>query len=152
MKEYHFADTGWHRKFFNLRVFNNGKTTAKRCVAVLEILNNPKRAEILDKHLTLHWADVDYSIRTNDPQPIDIGKEPRRLDVVFTDKDINAKGCWVAIPMALTLPQNTGQAFLPKGEYTVEISVNCENGKGDKKKFKIISPDKWTDLEISVLE
>ncbi|RKY67634.1 MAG: hypothetical protein DRQ24_12590 [Candidatus Latescibacterota bacterium] len=153
IKEYSFADRGWHRKFFNLRIFNKGRSTANRCVATLNIINKPREVKILEKNFILHWSDVDYSGRTNEPQPVDIGKEEhRRLDVVFTDRDINTSGSWIAIPMALSTPQKTGQAFLPKGEYIVEISINCENGRGDKKKFKIVSPEKWNDLKVSIIE
>ncbi len=151
LKEYDFLDNGWHRKFFNLRVRNTGKETAKRCVAILIMVEKPKNATNIEPSYTLHWAGVPYSLQTTGAEPVELGSEHRRLDVAFTDRDITANGCWVAIPMALTIPQKTGQAFLPKGEYIVEISVNCENGKGDKKKFKIISPKKWDKLNVSMI-
>lgn len=152
VKEYNFVDTGWHRKFFNLRVRNTAKETAKRCVAVLTILEKPENATNIESSYTLHWAGVDYSLQTTGAEPIDLGFEIRRLDVVFTDENINNKGCFAAIPIALSLPQNAGQAFLPEGEYVIEVSVNCENGKGDKMKFKIISPKTWNELKVSVIK
>jgi hypothetical protein len=40
------------------------------------------------------------------------------------------------------------QAYLPPGQYNIEIQVRCENGKGDKAKFKITSPKVSATLDI----
>ena len=94
----------------------------------------------------IHWADVPYSGRTTGAEPVDIGSEIRRLDVVFTDEN-SPGGAWLSIPMALSMPKITHQAYLPPGEYQIEITVSCENGRGDSKKFRVISPQAWTDLD-----
>ena len=40
------------------------------------------------------------------------------------------------------------QAYLPPGEYEVEIIITCENGKGDKRRYKILSPQRWDELNM----
>jgi hypothetical protein len=134
------------RKFFNLHVRNLGKYTAKRCVAIAEVLSSPPNAVHLRGGHAIHWADVPYSGRTTGAEPVDIGSEIRRLDVVFTDKD-NSGGAWLSIPFALSMPNAANQAYLPAGDYELKVSVSCENGRGETKKFKITSPQNWTDLE-----
>lgn len=73
-----------YAKFHCLIVRNEGKRTAKKCVAVLTILGNRDSAPNLDVEHKLHWADIDYSYRTDEPEPIDIGSYSRRLDVFFS--------------------------------------------------------------------
>jgi hypothetical protein len=34
-------------------------------------------------------------------------------------------------------------AYLPPGEYEVEISINCENGKAVSQRLTLISPRQW---------
>jgi len=87
-------------------------------------------------------------MQTTGAEPVDIGPEPRRLDVVFTQLAQNIGGCWVAIPFALSGHIERNQAYLPPAAYEVEIEVKCENGKGDKAKLRIISPDKWDNLDF----
>jgi len=58
-------------------------------------------------------------------------------------------GAFIAVQIALSNPSEATQCYLPLGDYEVEISVNCENGKGDKKKFKITSPDDPDRLDIN---
>jgi len=41
LRTWSFEDTGWLRKFATLNIINNGKDTAKRCVAVMTILKKP---------------------------------------------------------------------------------------------------------------
>lgn len=213
-----YIDTRIIRKFSCLFVRNEGKILARRCIATLKILEKPTEAKNLDNEHTLHWADVDYSLKTTEPEPIDIGSEPRRLDVVFTPKhelkidersssampfktaiyfrlansaglpvdvaptppppseqpnisgslipssgagDIirakiqetikaPSKGSWIAIPIALSVPNEANQAYLPPGDYKVEISVKCEKGIGDTKIFTIKSPENWNELDIEL--
>ena len=42
------------------------------------------------------------------------------------------------------------QAYLPPGEYKVEIQARCQNGKGDKAKFTITSSQTrdWNTLDM----
>lgn len=58
-------------------------------------------------------------------------------------------GAFIAVQIALSNPTGAIQHYLPTGEYEVEISVNCENGKGDKKTFKITSPVDPNELDIN---
>jgi len=44
LRTFFFEDTKWTRKFANLHIKNNGKDTAKRCVAILRILKKPQDA------------------------------------------------------------------------------------------------------------
>lgn len=74
-------------KFHCIHIKNDGKTTAKRCVALLKILEKPESVTNIDQNIDykLHWADQDYSYKTDEPEPIDIGAESRRLDVFFSE-------------------------------------------------------------------
>ena len=148
---WYFEDTGWRRKFATLNIKNNGKDTAKRCVAVMTILKKPRDADNVEDKYTLHWAEVGYTTRTTGAEPVDIGPEPARLDVAFTQQGQPIKGCWIAMPLALLGSLRRNQAYLLPGGYEVEIRIGCENGKGDKKKFKVTSPDNWEDLDFDIL-
>lgn len=152
LRTFSYIDTKWVRKFGLIRVKNDGKKTAKKCIAVLKIIKRPKNVKHLESNYTLHWAGITYSFLRTGSQPVDIGiKESRDLDVVFTEKNLNINGCWIAIPIALTSPQNARQAYLPPGNYTVEIKVSCEDGKVDTKKFKIFSPKDWDKLSMKLI-
>jgi len=134
------------RKFFNLHIRNSGKYTAKRCIAIVEVLSVSPNIAHLRGEYPIHWADVPYSGRTTGAEPVDIGSEIRRLDVVFSDRN-NPVGAWLSIPLALSVPNIANQAYLSPGEHEIKIKVSCENGRGDSKIFKVISPQNWTDLD-----
>jgi hypothetical protein len=103
----------------------------------------------LERQYYLHWADVDYSARTTEAQPINLGKGQRRLDVVFSQNNQQIQGCWIAIPFALSGAQPwPNQAYLPPGEYEVEIALSLDNGRGDKRRYKITTPSNWSDLNM----
>ncbi len=136
----------WTRKFFNLQILNSGKNIAKRCEAVVTVLSCPNNVTHLQEKYAIHWADTPYSGRTTGTYPVDIGSAPQRLDIVFTDKDI-PQGAWLAIPFALLRPDKETQVFLPPGDYNIETNVFCSNGRGDSKRFKVTSPQQWTDLD-----
>ena len=142
----------WVRKFATLHVTKTGSDTAKRCVAVMKIIKKPQGVANIQEEYALHWADVDYSLSTAAEQPIDIGLHYRRLDVVFTDQRQGPKGSWASMPLALSGNLGINQAYFTPGEYEVEIKVTCENGKGDKARFKIISPDTWDKLDMDRLD
>lgn len=148
LRTFTFPDRNWVRKFPNLHIRNTGRMTASRCVAILRILRKPENAINLEPEYSLHWAGVDYTLQTTGAEPVDIGPEPRRLDVVFTHEGQSLMGCWIAMPIALSGILVMNQAYLPPGEYYVEIQVRCENGKGDKAKFKIASPEIWAMLDM----
>lgn len=67
-----------------------------------------------------------------------------RLALRMTD----GKGCWIAIPLALSRPDMAGQAYLPPGEYAIQVRVLCENGQGDVKAFRLKSPEGWQALAL----
>ncbi len=151
LRNFFFEDTKWERRFANLHIKNKGKDTAKRCVAILRVLTKPREATNIEEEYALHWAGVDYSAQTTGAEPVDIGPEPRRLDVAFTQNGQNINGSWIAMPLALLGSLRRNQAYLPPGEYELKIEVQCENGSGDKAKFKIISPQNWENLDFDKL-
>ena len=141
LRTFQFQDnTGWVRKCATLHVRNKGNQTAKRCVANLRITRRPTETVNIEDQYALHWADIDYSARTSGAQPIDLGSELIRLDVVFTQQSQGLSGCL-----------GRHQAYLPPGEYEVEVEVNCENGKGHRAKFSIVSPAAWDGLDMAAL-
>jgi len=68
------------------------------------------------------------------------------LDVAFTVSQYSGQS-WIALPLALAVPQKVPQAVLPQGEYILKVTVSCENGKGDVKTIKLISPGNWEELK-----
>lgn len=140
LRNFTFPNQPYLRRFANLHVRNVHNNTASRCVATMDFLNIPTDVQIRERQYTLHWADVPYSTRTTESQPVDVGPEIRRLDVVFTDSTSSVNGCLVSMPLALTNPNICPQAILPPGQYTVLIRVRCDNGKPTKGIFRIISP------------
>lgn len=149
---YTFPD-GTVRKFVTLHVRNkNGAETARRCVPILKVLTMPCAGGALEREYSLHWANVPYSARTTGAEPVDIGTEEIRLDVVFTDQRQSLPGCWVSMPIALSGNLIRNQAHFVPGEYEVEIKVTCENGAGDRKKFRIASPSIWDHLEMDIVD
>ena len=143
---------GTTRKFATLHIVNKRKEVAKRCVATLKIIEKPSSLTHLESKYSLHWADIPYNLRTTGAEPVDIGPEEWRLDVIFTDASQFIDGCWIAMPIALSGALTRNQAYLPPGSYKVKIEVKCENGKGDRGTFRIISPNKWTDLDFEKLK
>lgn len=151
LRTFRFRDTGWVRKFATLHVRNTRSQTAKRCVANLKITRRSAQSTNIEDQYALHWADVDYTARTTGAQPIDLGPELIRLDVLFTQQGQGLSGCWIAVPFALSGSLDNNQAYLSPGDYDAEIEVRCENGKGQKAKFRIISPTAWDDLDMQIL-
>ncbi|NJD55399.1 MAG: hypothetical protein FIA94_03225 [Nitrospirae bacterium] len=150
LRIYNFTDTGWERKVATLHVRNKRPTTAIRSVATLRFVERPNGTEHLESNYALHWAGIDYTAQTTGAEPVDIGPETRRLDVVFTDKNQNIPGSWLAIPFALSGRLNRNQAYLPPGKYKVKIEISCENGKRNVKTLWITSPEQWQDLEVTL--
>lgn len=133
------------RRFVNLEVRTTNRGTARRCVARAIIVEHPQNvAHIVDEY-ALHWADVPYSGRSTGSEPIDIGIAVQRLDVAFTLPNQTGQA-WLAVPLALTAPNVATQFVLPEGEYVMRIEVSCENGRGDSKTIRLISPNNWLDL------
>ena len=153
LRIFNYSDTGWKRKCFTLQIENDKKQIAKNSTATLRIVSSTTNVPHLERQYNLHWADVDYSPRTIEPQPVDIPKGQRRLDVVFTQKGQKFPGCWISIPFVLYQSDpNKNQAYLPMGTYVVEVKANCENGKGDERKYMISSPMKWDELKINEID
>jgi hypothetical protein len=147
------SSNGWPRKVATLEIRNKMKKTALRCVAKVEFQSWPLNVTHFERHYNLHWAGVPYSFITSGTEPVDIGPEGRRLDVIFTHANQdsqNTPGCWIATPMALSNPAQD-QFYLPPGEYIIKIIVDCENGKGEKKIYKndyALSSEKVTVEEV----
>jgi hypothetical protein len=148
LKTWAFKDTKWERRSFTLDIKNKRRNTAKRCVGILTIMKRPQKATNIQDNYTLHWADIPYNLKTAGAEPINIGPETARLDVAFTQKGQEIKGCWIAMQLALSGSLVKNQAYLLPGEYRVKIEVKCENGKSDRKYFKIISPERWDLLNV----
>ena len=152
VSQYNSSGTGWPRRFATVHVRNTGKDTAKHCVATVRVLSAPPEVELRQSEWTVHWAGVDYSGQTTGAEPVEIGHELRRLDVAFTagpPEFPSQPGAWIAMPLALVMPAKTGQAFLPPGEYTIKLTVACENGKGSSSKFTLVSPPNWEGLSMA---
>lgn len=97
----------------------------------------------------LHWADIPYSLTSNLSEPVTIYKHTEiKLDVAFTQKDVNIPGCWLAIPFALSLPELSSPGHLPPGEYEIEVTVTCSTGKGQRKRYRLTSPQNWDGLDM----
>ncbi|HUU40121.1 MAG TPA: hypothetical protein VMW42_04190 [Desulfatiglandales bacterium] len=149
LRTWTYRDSGKQRKTATLNIKNKRNVTARRCVAVLKILEKPNGAEHLEEEYPLHWAGTDAnSASSTGSDPVDIGLEMRRLDVAFTQRGQDLDGSWIAVPLSLSGSLERNQAYLPPGVYKVLIKVACENGKGAKGKFKIISPSDWNSLSF----
>jgi len=133
-----------------LDVSNDGPDTAKRCVAILEITSTPPGATLRDRRYALHWAGVDYSLQNTGAEPVELGPETRRLDVLFTHEKQDVPGCWIATPAALSLA-TIDQAYLQPGEYRGTLKINCENGRGARLEVEIHSPKTWRGLDATFL-
>jgi len=151
LRIWNFKDTKWIRKFANLHIKNIGKYTATRCVAIMKVLKKPNNAINIQDEYSLHWADLEYTLATASEQTTDIGRHQRRLDVVFTQREQSIEGAWVSMGLALSGDLDRNQAYFPPGEYEVEIEVTCESGSGDRKMFRITSPNQWEDLFMEPL-
>lgn len=146
-----YESEGWTRKFVTLHVQNTGKDTARRCIALMNIIRKPSAPNITEDQYALHWASLPYSNLTTGAEPIDIGLEVARLDILFTQAGQSVPGCWVAVPFALSGNLEVNQTYLLPGEYEFEVIVSCENGKESKMRFKLASPSKWDELHVHKL-
>ncbi len=138
-------DTEETRRFVHFEVKSQTQL-ARHCLAKARIIEHPPEVTILQKELPLHWADTPYSTISTEMEPVEIGTEPRRLDIAFTVSNHNSLA-WVAMPLALATPGKVPQATLPPGEYTLDIIISCENGKGDTRRIKLVSPHDWEELQ-----
>ena len=138
------------RRFVHLEVVSRKGRVARKCVAKAIVLRHPADVTVLDEEFSLHWADTPYSTVSTEAEPVDIGAKAKRLDIAFTVSQYSGQS-WLATPLALAVPQKSPQAALPPGEYVVQVTVSCEDGKGDAKTFKLISPRDWQDLQADDL-
>lgn len=143
---WHFLGTTQVWQFVNFEVMSKRGRTAYRCVARAKVIEHPNHVTHLNKEYALHWADVPYSTRSTGAEPIDIGSVQHRLDVVFRVLQ-HKGGSYFTMPIALSSPGSVPQAKLPPGEYVLEVKVSCENGRGDTKTIKVISPNSGQDLQ-----
>jgi hypothetical protein len=58
------------------------------------------------------------------------------------------EGCWLARPSALENPDPRLEAYLSPGQYRIEVTTGCENGKGDSREFTLESATSWHELVI----
>ena len=138
-------DTEEARRFIHFEVTSKKGKIARRCIAQARIIKHPQNVPILQERFPLHWADTPYSTVSTEAEPVDIKTEAKRVDVAFTMSRLSGQS-WLATPLALTAPGKASPAALPPGEYILEVIVSCENGKGDAKTIKLISPNNWEDL------
>lgn len=140
--------TGLVQKVLTFEVENVGKRVATRCVARLNVLKSPAGMTLArDVSMPLHWASTPYSDLDTGAQPVDIGSEPRRLDVVFTRNIQGSVGAWVAAPLALNRTVNVPQFHLPPGAYDAEVVLTCQDGDGCRVGLRINSPEVWDSLD-----
>lgn len=114
--------------FHCLIIRNNGKRTAEKCTAILEIIS-PSDLGNLEKIHKLHWADKDYSYRTDEPEPIEIGGagQTRRLDVFFSQQS-GHRGTMPLYPSGARMEAYTsGQISSASSSLNSNISVETEN-------------------------
>jgi hypothetical protein len=134
----------WVRDTATVIVENKGNQKATNCIATLSILKKPNNAENLENKYQLHWArDGEYDPINVMEKPIDIPAFSFcRLDFLFTQKGFNHEGCWLGTSWALFQnPPEINQFYLPPGFYEIELEIGYENGIGNNKKYKIISPE-----------
>jgi hypothetical protein len=151
LREWDVIDAGRKQKVATVHIRNKRRIPAVRCVAVLRVISAPLGVTVGEKEFSLHWADTDYSMHSNVAKPVDIGLERRRLDVLFTfllAGHPGQEGAWVAMPMALSVPSDAMQAYLPPGEYRFQLTVACANGRGASKEFLVSSPRTWNALSM----
>ena len=139
-------DTEETRRFIHLEVTSKRGKVARHCLAKARIIKHPDDVTILQEEFPLHWADTPYSIVNTEAGPVDIRREARRLDVAFTVSQYSGQS-WIALPLALAVPQKTPQAVLPQGEYILKVTVSCEDKQEDAITIKIISPENWEELK-----
>lgn len=139
------------KKFVHFEVSSRKGKTAHQCVARAKIIKHPDNVTLLQEVYPLHWADTPYSTVTTDTEPVDIAGEARRLDVAFTTS-FHSGQTWLATPMALAAPIKTPQAALPHGEYILEVTVSCEDGRGDTRIIKLVSTNDWEGLRAEVVK
>jgi len=137
-------DTEETRRYIHFEVTSK-KGIARHCLAQVTILDHPPEVTILQRELPLHWADTPYGAMNTETEPVDIRTEAKRLDIAFSSSNHTGMS-WLATPLALASPNKVPQATIPPGEYTLEITVSCENGRGDTKIIKLISLPDWQEL------
>ncbi len=137
----------WKRKFITVKVENNGMETAARSSAKLAFTMIPPKISHLKREYKLRWIGAKQSVQGDDAGSIHITTGLRHLEIVFSDSDEPLAGCWIACAEAFS-DTTKDQVFLPAGVYHVVLTVTCENGKGDVRKYRIESPTKWEQLRV----
>jgi len=90
-------------------------------------------------------GDIVFPSGTSVPKPL-----VSSLNTIETEKE--ARGSWIAIPIALSYPVPISQAYLAPGEYEVKVKVQpTRYGKGDEKRLKLISGEEWDKLDAEML-
>ncbi len=135
-----------------LVVENIKKEAALKCVGILTIDKKPEKdISNLKEEIPLHWPDTEPKHFVCSTEPITIYKVlPRPLNIVFTYNKQEAEGAWIATHFSIKTKNESilSQFYMPPGKYEATIKVECNNGKGDEKRYRITSPKKWDNLHI----
>jgi len=137
-KEFNFKRS--KTELFTLEVENIGKKKAERCLAFLEVIEAPKGFEGYKSKYPISWNGVDLDEKGY-VRPIDLGpKEPRELFVIIACKG-KIGTCSIATAFSLKVHTSiqdieTGESLIP-GEYKIKVEINCANGDGTEKYFKV---------------
>jgi len=141
-----YIESNETRRVATVNVCNKGSKSAIACEAHVEICREHGKMPSI---LPLHWADTPYGTRSTSIERVDIGRLPRRLDIVFTQERQTIDGCSIASAQALATGVQRDQFYLAPGEYYIVILVNYDSGKSAKKKFTVKSPAHWQDLQMT---
>jgi hypothetical protein len=130
--------------FITLPIGNEGRKSALGCMARAEAI--PVSGQGLRRGVWLHWAETPH-LEQEVATPVDIPPGgTRRLDVAFSRR--GRSGSWLATQRAL-IGKYSQDAELGEGEYTLEISVTCEDGKKVKSLLYLRSSPDWEHLDAS---
>ena len=132
---------------FTVQVANTGKHVAERCVGILDV--KLRSAPYTEGHYVLHWADTPYQLQTSGVDPVDIGPEGRRLDVLFTFDGQPMAGCWAASSSALSVPQISPREHLGPGDYDCTVTVHAPNAGKVTAAFTVTSATTWRELRVA---
>jgi hypothetical protein len=146
--EWMVPDLGRLQRVFTVQVENTGKRTAARCVGILTV-KRKSEPNAQPRDYVLHWAETPYEWRTSGANPVDIGPEGHRLDVVYSYLEQSIAGCWVATTSALRRPDLSRSDYLAPGEYECTVTIHAENAATVAATYTVTSGARWRDLSVS---
>ena len=137
------------QRVLTAEITNDGKRLASRCIAIARVLEHPPGIVFRDREVPLHWAGTPWGGVDTGAQPVDIGRERRRLDIVFSRQGYG-HGAWLATPAALG-SGGMPQVRLPPGDYVIEIELTCDGGDGARVKYHVTIKEEWDELDARPL-